>query len=303
MNLTELQIELRNMEEQLSVLHNEIENMKPKSEDVQKEEFATIDKLAAQFPISNSVITNMSDICKKMLFTCLAYIVLATEENIYAGMLYLTRLSQGCSAELKTADIYKLGIEVEDIFKVVNEIKDYKDTVLVEAFIISNLRGPADKKCISAIADVASIMGCDSEELQMIAQIAKYKLVEDLSILQSLPIPRNSRWMGRFWDFIPYEWIKNNRIKCGELCTKKYIDGAEPHIGITGGFLSAAIAIQNQRNKSSDNTIETQQCIIENLNMGTIVREGDVICEFKEGKKYDYDKKKYIRKKRNDSAL
>ena len=65
MNLTELQIELRNIEEHISKLHQEVENMKPQTEEEKKTNFNEITQIAIKYPINGLNIANASEIIKK----------------------------------------------------------------------------------------------------------------------------------------------------------------------------------------------------------------------------------------------
>ena len=222
MNLTDLQVELRNIEEQLSALHNEIDKMKPKSEDEKKTDFGTIDSLAARHTIFREEIEGMPYETKMAFFRSLSFTLLSTEKVIYARLLYMTRLCLGCGLNWKSEEIYKGGLEITDINSVVMEVKDHEYAFLVEAFIISNINMPADEKTLSMIADIANIMGCDSEELRVIAQVAKCKLVGDMDLLHDLPVPTKNKWMNKFRSYIPNEWIVKNRIECGRISTIEY---------------------------------------------------------------------------------
>ena len=51
MTLTDLQVELRAIENRISILHNEIERMKPQSENEKVEEYTKITRLAEKYPI------------------------------------------------------------------------------------------------------------------------------------------------------------------------------------------------------------------------------------------------------------
>ena len=65
MNLTDLQIELRNIEEHISQLQAEVEKMKPQTEKEKKEDFETITRLARKHPISSLSISNAPQILQK----------------------------------------------------------------------------------------------------------------------------------------------------------------------------------------------------------------------------------------------
>lgn len=294
MNLTDLQVELRNIEEHLALLHNEIDKMKPKSEEEKKADFTAIDKLAAKNPINNTLITAMPETSKRIFFGSLSYILLSIEKDIYARLLYLTRLSIGCGIGWNAESLYKSGLEVDDFDMIIKEMEGYKDTFLTEAFIISNIKETANEKTLSVIADIAKAFGCDAEELRVIAQVAKCRLMDDTEILLNIPIPTKNRWMNRFWNYIPYEWIVKNRKEVGVICTKKYkkTDNGVGSVSIPPIFL----ACNSNRDGDANHCISPCK-IKERVQAGSIVRTGDIIWKYtqkqKLKKKLDYGSAAY----------
>jgi predicted nucleic acid-binding Zn-ribbon protein len=95
MNLAELQVELRTIEDKISVLRNEIEKMKPKTEDEKKTEFEKITKLAERHPVINSKIQDAPADVKKLIMAGLSYIIQAEENDRYDRLLFLCRLAKG----------------------------------------------------------------------------------------------------------------------------------------------------------------------------------------------------------------
>ena len=93
LNLTELQIELRSIEDHIAQLHSEIENMKPKTDEQKKTDFDAITKLAKQHPINNLGIVNAPEILQKEFVNSLSYLLLTEEKDIYSGLLYLCRVA------------------------------------------------------------------------------------------------------------------------------------------------------------------------------------------------------------------
>lgn len=266
MNLTELQYELRDIEKHISQLHFEIENMKPKTEGEKKKDFDVITRLAKQHPIKGLGISNASDVQKKLFISSLSYLLLAEERNMYARLLYLCRLAYGCNLKMTVEDIYTLGLEFEskDIDKLCMDLEKFKGSYLIEAFIIANLLEESSTKILSIIADIAEIMGCDHEEIRVLAQIAKSKLMDNLDIVNCIPLPSKNRWTGKFEDYISKSWIESQREKCIEICTKKYCKktsllGVQYHI------------------------VVDFPCTVKNsVESGSVVKNGTTIIEYEE---------------------
>ena len=103
MNLTELQMQLRSVEEQMAELQTEIEKMKPKPESEKKLIYNKITKLAQKYPVENKRSFNISEAVAKAYVSCLAHIIVADEYKIYDKLLYLTRIAYGMGSPLGNA--------------------------------------------------------------------------------------------------------------------------------------------------------------------------------------------------------
>lgn len=160
MNLTDLQVELKSIEEYIAVLQTEIEKMKPKTEEQRTIDFKQITILAENSTVVNEDIKKMSEQTKKLMFSSLSYIILKEENDFYNRILYLTRLAKGSEFNTSAEDIYKYGLEFEmkDINNLIQDIKEYRYTYIIEALIIVNISENASTDMLSIIADIASMM-------------------------------------------------------------------------------------------------------------------------------------------------
>lgn len=287
MNLTELQVELRDIERHISQLHLEIENMKPKTDEEKKTDYDAITKLAKQYPITGLGISNASDIQKKQFVTSLSYLLLTEEKNVYARLLYLCRLSFGCNLKMVAEDIYSLGLEFEskDIDKVCMDLEKYKYSYLIEAFVIANLSGESSTNILRMIADLANIMGCDQEEILVLAQIAKSKLMDDVDIVNHIPLPSKNRWSGKFNDYIPKSWIKSQREKCIEICTEKYLK-----LSISCFYDQIRMMTEGSDRRTYD--VKNPSVVKTRVETGSIVKKGATILVYER----DTETKEEIRK-------
>lgn len=284
MNLTELQVELRDIERHISQLHLEIENMKPKTDEEKKTDYDAITKLAKQYPITGLGISNASDIQKKQFVTSLSYLLLTEEKNVYARLLYLCRLSFGCNLKLVAEDIYALGLEFEskDIDKVCMDLENYKYSYLIEAFVIANLSERSSTNILKIIADIAKVMGCDQEEIRVLAQIAKSKLMDDIDIVNHIPLPSRNRWSGKLNDYIPKSWIESQREKCIEICTEKYLKKSSS--ASSAGFMLKLKMNLDMINESGGKTYDVKKpCVVKaRVEAGSVVKKGTTILEYEE---------------------
>lgn len=99
-------------------------------------------------------------------------------------------------------------------------------------------------------------------------------MMDDTEILLNIPIPTENRWMNRFWNYIPYEWIVKNRKEVGVICIKKY-----------------------KKTDGDANDCISPCKITESIQSESIVRTGDIICKYtqkqKLKKKLDYGSTPY----------
>ncbi|MCD8109569.1 MAG: hypothetical protein LUE14_05660 [Clostridiales bacterium] len=226
MNLTELQTELRRMENQIHGLYAEMETMKLLLEGSQQRGggFKEIDKLAGNYPIKRFGMVAAPCPIKYRLIVMLSYVCLSDAKNTYNGLLYLCRLAAGAGFRPDAEKFYKSGLQMkEDIQMLCDDLQPYKHIFLVESLIILNIQGKEDFHRISLIADLAMLMGCDKEEMNVIALIAGSVITDDINIIKSMPLPSENRWSGTFRAYIPRDWVVTRRMKCITICTERHI--------------------------------------------------------------------------------
>ena len=270
MNLTDLQIELRSIEENIANLHSEIEKMKPQPAEEKKADFKQITKLAEKNTIKINSIFEATIETQKIIISSLAYMLLLDESDFYSRLLYLCRLAKGCGYDVTAEDIYKSGLEFEmsDINNLCNTIAEYKYSYLVEALLIANYSKEASVEVLSLIADVAQLLDVSKEQLRVLGTTAKGVLMNDMDILLDIPVPSKNMWSGKLRDYLTIQWIEDKRYSCGILCTKQYVKRANTIFSALG-------------NISADEYKELSPCTIKKrLQAGSIVRKGDVICSY-----------------------
>lgn len=219
MNLTELQMQLRSVEEQMAELQTEIEKMKPKPESEKKLIYNKITKLAQKYPIENKRSFNISEVVAKAYVSCLAHIIVADEDKIYDKLLYLTRIAYGMGLSASADAIILMGMDFDknDFDNACIELKDIKYAFLTDALILVNINEQASEDAFALIADMAQALGCDKEDVRAAGFVAKAVLKNDFDILNQMPAPSNNRWAAQLRSYIPDSWIEAKRIKCGSF--------------------------------------------------------------------------------------
>lgn len=214
MNLTEVQSELDNIEKNISRLKSEIVKMNLSKIEEKKItiDYGKITEMAKKAPITINTIKNERFETAETLLSALSCLVSAEDEGFGKRLLYLNRLYIGCGHEMSAEEICKCGFEfdIEKLRQICEENANYKYTFLVEAFIILNLSGDISEKLLSCITDMAEILSCDKEEIGVTATVAKSVLLGNPDCLLQAPV-QTKRWVGRFRDYIPHEWIVKNR--------------------------------------------------------------------------------------------
>ena len=258
MNLTDLQQELRSIESRIEMLHNEIEQMKPKTEDEKRNDFEKITKLAGKAPIVRTSISAAPEYVKKTIFSSLSYLLLLEETDISDRLLYLCRLAKGCGYDASAEELYKNGLEFEeaDLERLKTELAEYQFPYLMEAFLIANISGEASKKLLSVIADLANAFGIEKEEIQVFGLVAKSVLTNHFDFMLELPVLDKNRWSGKFRDYIPEEWIISQRKLCGTVYVGRYSE------------VRKTIAVRSQKGA------------VIKMAEGVVVRKGDVLCTY-----------------------
>jgi len=168
----------------------------------------------------------------------------------------------GCGLQWSAEEIHKSGLDfdAEKLDAFCKDLIDYKYTYLVEAFILANLTGSATADILSALSDAAMLINCDKEEIRVTAQVAKSMLTNNFDLMLELPAPSEDKWVGKFCDYIPQEWLIAHRIKCAKLLTNRYFNLME---------MSQMFSQPNDL------------CSIKNkLPRGTMVKKGDRICSY-----------------------
>lgn len=272
MNLTDLQIELRLIEEHIVTLHSEIEKMKPQPEEKKKADFEQITKLSEKNPIERISIKNAPVQIKKVFFSSLSYIILQEESEFYNRILYLCRLAKGCEFDTTAEDLYKLGLEFEmkDLNNLCQEILNYKYTYLIEMLIIANISEKASESIFAIVTDFSSAFEISKEELRVLGMMAKGVLINNRDIILEMPIPSKSMWSGELNDYLNKTWFEQHRVDCGLLCTKEYSKKEY------SWYYQRYFNFEN----NADYKEEIPCAIKKRIEAGTIVKKGDTICTY-----------------------
>lgn len=220
MNLTELQQELRKIETQLATLNQEIESMKPKKVEESEEEYERINRIARKNPIKIEELTKASDFQKNLYLKVLSYLIQLDCSEKIPAIQFLTRIGAGINSEKFTSQyVMQLGLQVTivDLESVIKELDFIKDYLLVDALMLMNMGKGFTDSGSAIIADWLKAWDYSDVDREAIAQITRAFLTQNLSLLNHIQIVDDKRWQGKFWHYIPYHWIKGNRLYYDEM--------------------------------------------------------------------------------------
>lgn len=214
MTLTDLQVELRNMGNHLSLLEQEIERMKPKEND--KSDFDAITALAENHPITNnSRLSEESEETRRKYIKTVGYLALSDQIGTYEKLLFLTRLARGLhvDGDAETLLCMSLGYDKNDILLIGEELKEYRFSLLLDTLITMNTASEMSEENAETAAVAAEVMNIDKEEIKIIALVAKAVVTNDFSILEDIEPQTENKW-SVLNHYMPDDWLISQRTRC-----------------------------------------------------------------------------------------
>jgi len=214
MNLTNLQLELQDIEKHIASLQIKIEQMKPAVEKVTEDNYAQIAQIAKLFPIKRTALEAADRVLQKEYIVSLAYFFLTSGNKIYDKLLYICRISMGCKLEMTPEDIYKgcLDFEKNEMDKICVELAKYKYSYIVDALIIANITRNPENRDLTVVTDIALLLGCNKEELRVVALMAKCILVANYDLLKNMSFSTQPCLSRQLNGLLPKEWLVAQRL-------------------------------------------------------------------------------------------
>lgn len=272
MDLTNIQLELRKIGSKLSSLENEIEKLKPNSEEKEKSLLYEINELAFKFPIKNRVLSEAGEFIKRTFIRILSYLAGKNKSNLYERLLFITRIVAGLGInDISVDEVLKYGLDFnkDDFNVIIDETEKFRYSLIVDVLILINITGQASEEELKIVAEIAQMLKCQKEDMKVLAIVAKAVLEDNFDYLLDVKNQCEDKWNGIFMHYIPNEWLIKNRTYCGEYYNEKIL---------WANNRAAAI---------STRTEENYRLVKEHLQDGTEVEKGDslVTCEGINGNK------------------
>ena len=222
MTLTDLQVQLRSIEQSLSALQTEIEKMKPKASAENKQNFEKIIRQAKQFPIENEMLLQQEKSIRKSYIAGLSYLLNVDHDGFADKLMYLCRISYGVDLSLSAEEIIQLGMqfESEDLEKFQFDLANCAYHFLVDGLTIAGLTGQPSETLLSIIVDFAQLLGCDKDDLCVTSYIAKANLTQNTDILKQIPVSQIKKDLSVYRPCVSTAWIEAQRVECGKYTLK-----------------------------------------------------------------------------------
>lgn len=215
--LTDIQVELKELSEQIRLLTGDIEQLKPKTVDEIQHIYNDIMKLASKYPIYNKELIKASDITKKYYFYYLAIIADKESSKGIDELLFISRIACGIQYEIGIQEILKDAMSFKE--KIFNEgleiIGNLKYSLLLDMLIVANMTGCASTERLSHVVDLALLLQCDEDDIKILSILSSAILKNSLAEFSKIATVNDNKWSGRFLHIIPKEWLVSYRMHCG----------------------------------------------------------------------------------------
>lgn len=266
MNLTEIQVELRKVNNTLQYLSNELEELKPKSDAEQKKLYDKIDSLAKSYTIQNNMLINSDIQVKKTYLKILSFVTQHSQSDLEEKLCFLMRISNGIHYSDSSEEIVRLGMNVdqEDLSDIQQFDRSVGFSLIVDALLLISLDGKPKEKDMEFVVSLAQILGFDEEEMVVLSTMATAVLTNNFDLLGGISVITKDQWRGVFNHYIPKEWRERQVICCGV-----YSDNEES-ISESISFLSykyTALKKSGEYVKEGDMIIRTSENLISQAEM------------------------------------
>lgn len=224
--------DLQELEAQVRILQEKIQAMKVEAANTEHSakqsigEFEKIKQLAKRHPLKRDGLKEEEEIVQKDYFRGLMQIVLASEESVYEGLLYVARIAKGINSDISVEELYRLGKDnnIEDITNMYETLISVKYIFLTDALIVAQLYPKKKEVLLEMIADISGILGLDSEDMKIIMTMARAVITENWDILAARPfmdlLIDNGECIPNFWGVVPSVWLAEQRVSLKDDDTK-----------------------------------------------------------------------------------
>ncbi|RHT96415.1 hypothetical protein DW721_03370 [Clostridium sp. AM27-31LB] len=181
-----LEKNIQEINECVKSIGTDIETIRNSSEDITLD-YSKIEVLAKQIDLGEHPLSKLKDrhSCQIYLEMLLNIVRLDPDDEAAANrMVFIQWLQMQSHIDLSLEDLYLDCLKTdEQLFYEMSEIisKDYKEYFLVDALIVANITGMANKEIYKYIADAITVLGVSGKDVKGLAFVSKVSLSQNLS--------------------------------------------------------------------------------------------------------------------------
>lgn len=183
-DIRNLETNLKDVTERLKSIHSDIEEIK-NSSDTAELDYEQIEILAGQFSFGRHFLGKMdAGICKIYLEMLLNIVHLDLEtEMVVNRLVFIQWLKNESGLEWSLEDLYKDSLKMNrDAYYEFSAVPPkYRESFLVDALIVANMGGKANREILEYIADLSVIFGISKDDLRTLSGIAKIILCQNIN--------------------------------------------------------------------------------------------------------------------------
>ncbi len=220
MDVVSLQKKLLSIEESISEVRLELEELKASPKTDQTIDYKRINGLGELYPLKNEYIAGLPESLKRTYLTCLSYIMLVDTKNVEERLLYLARRAKGIRFSASSEEILQMGMKVNQasIENAWMALQDHKYCFLTDVFILMNVTGIPNVEMLEMAAHFAEILKCDKDDIKIIVKVAKAVLIEQFDLLKQIDDVSLTKCSKQIRGYIAKKWIISQRIASGVVC-------------------------------------------------------------------------------------
>ncbi len=210
-NINDLCMDLRNAYADIDALRNA-----GQKSDVDYEE---IEALAKQLPFGKHPIDSLEDgrACQLYLELLLNIIRIDEDSSINLNRLVFAQwlvVQSRIDMDLEALYTDSLGFEYPMILELEGLLTPkYKENFMVDALVMSNFSGTANKEILSYVVDICAAFGMEHEQMSILSAIAKVILEQSIAVSDNIDFDDFMRKLGGFRHYIPSSVISEANRK------------------------------------------------------------------------------------------
>lgn len=181
-----LEKNIQEINECVKSISTDIETIRNSSEDITLD-YSKIEVLAKQIDLGEHPLSKLKDrhSCQIYLEMLLNIVRLDPDDEAAANrMVFIQWLQMQSHIDLSLEDLYLDCLKTdEQLFYEMSEIisKEYKEYFFVDALIVANITGMANKEIYKYIADTITVLGLSGKDVKGLALVSKVSLSQNLS--------------------------------------------------------------------------------------------------------------------------